>query len=135
MRPEAVLHRLVRAHLRKLDKTRLIYKLTTLGGYGITGAPDLMILEKPGRCWFIELKTEKGQLSRRQRRFQGWVTDLGFEYHVVRSIEDLELVLEARALIEKDIQHEKRMAKLMRYVQRERAKRAKEVGKDARLHD
>ncbi len=53
----------------------------------VAGAPDLIVL-KDGRVWFLEVKTEYGRLSRSQEEFAEQLRSHGFEYHVVRSVDD-----------------------------------------------
>jgi hypothetical protein len=50
------------------------------------GVSDLIVIF-PGRVIFIEIKTPEGRQSTSQKDFQATVSDLGFEYWVVRSLE------------------------------------------------
>jgi hypothetical protein len=52
-----------------------------------TGVSDLIVLI-PQRCIFIEVKTEIGKQSDKQKEFETTVKNLGFEYIVVRSLEE-----------------------------------------------
>jgi hypothetical protein len=53
----------------------------------VAGVSDLIIIQ-PSRCLFVELKFEKGKQSEGQISFQKKVEMLGFEYIVVRSLEE-----------------------------------------------
>ena len=53
----------------------------------VAGVSDLIIIQ-PNRCLFVEVKLEKGKQSDKQIEFQNKVEMLGFEYIVVRSLED-----------------------------------------------
>lgn len=57
------------------------------------GVADLVILLK-NRTIFIEVKTEKGKQSDKQKDFENKVKSLGFEYYLWRSLEDAEIFLQ-----------------------------------------
>lgn len=52
-----------------------------------SGVSDLIILME-NKCIFVEVKTETGRQSASQKDFEAQVQSLGFEYLVVRSLED-----------------------------------------------
>ena len=52
------------------------------------GVSDLVVL-MPNRCIFVEVKTETGKQSDKQKVFEATVKGLGFEYYVVRSVDDM----------------------------------------------
>src|SRR3989304_5904987 len=52
----------------------------------LSGVSDLIILQ-PNKTIFIELKIEKGIQSESQKDFEFRVKLLGFEYHLIRSLE------------------------------------------------
>ena len=58
-------------------------KLKTLGVRA--GVADLVLLVKNGVTIFIELKVEKGRLSDSQKEFQRDVTQLGFNFYVIKA--------------------------------------------------
>jgi sRNA-binding regulator protein Hfq len=58
----------------------------------LPGASDLQVL-LPNRCIFVEVKTEIGKQSEKQKDFEKTVTDLGFEYYLVRSLDDFKRIL------------------------------------------
>ncbi|WP_158302933.1 VRR-NUC domain-containing protein [Syntrophus aciditrophicus] len=60
---------------------------------GRPGSPDLLIFLKNGRCAHIEVKNEKGKQNEAQKEYEQAVTDLGHDYHVVRSVEQVEQLL------------------------------------------
>ena len=55
----------------------------------VAGVSDLIIIQ-PNRCLFIEVKLEKGKQSDKQIDFQNKVTALGFEYIIVRSLQEFQ---------------------------------------------
>ena len=57
-----------------------------------SGVSDMIVL-KPNKVLFIEFKDEKGKQSDNQKVFEKTVSDLGFEYHVVRSFEEFKLAV------------------------------------------
>jgi len=52
-----------------------------------TGVSDLIVLI-PNKCIFVEIKTDIGKQSEKQKDFQYLVERLGFDYLVVRSLEE-----------------------------------------------
>jgi len=52
-----------------------------------SGVSDLIVL-LPNRCLFVEVKTEIGRQSDKQKEFEQIVKKLGFEYQLVRSLND-----------------------------------------------
>jgi hypothetical protein len=58
----------------------------------LRGVSDLIIII-PNKILFIELKIEKGIQSEVQKEFQKRVEALGFEYHLVRSLEQFKTTL------------------------------------------
>ena len=60
---------------------------------GKSGTSDLIIFLKGGRTIFCELKSEKGKQSFLQMEFERKIKQLGYEYQVIKSIEELEKIL------------------------------------------
>jgi hypothetical protein len=56
--------------------------------YGLVGSPDIFLI-KEGKLICIEVKTGNGRLSDMQKHFRYKVTELGVEYIVARSVEDV----------------------------------------------
>lgn len=54
----------------------------------VAGVADLIILMPNAKTIFVEVKTEKGIQSDKQKDFEKTVTDLGFKYYLVRSLEE-----------------------------------------------
>jgi len=52
-----------------------------------SGAPDLIVL-KEGKVFFLEVKTKTGRVRPSQKAFAERLRREGFEYHVVRSLDD-----------------------------------------------
>lgn len=61
---------------------------------GKSGAADIIVFMPLGRTIFVEVKAEKGRQSLAQEQFQERLLSLGFQYAIVRSIDDLKAVLE-----------------------------------------
>jgi hypothetical protein len=58
----------------------------------VNGYPDLTIF-KDGQTIFIEFKTEIGKQSKLQEYQQQLIEAQGFKYYVVRSLDELKLLL------------------------------------------
>lgn len=58
----------------------------------LPGIPDLCMVKGP-RCYFIEVKAEKGKLSDAQSAMLQRMTMLGVSWVVVRSVEDMRAAL------------------------------------------
>lgn len=57
------------------------------------GVSDLIVM-LPGKILFIELKTEKGIQSDAQKEFEQRITALGYEYKIIRTIEEFKKIIE-----------------------------------------
>ena len=57
------------------------------------GSPDLILFMPNARLVCIEVKTKGSYQSESQKVFESEVKQLGFEYYVIRSIEELKEVL------------------------------------------
>lgn len=71
---------------------------------GIPGESDLTLFRCGGKTVFIETKTPQGRQSKKQKKFQAAVERLGYEYIIMRSVDD------ARRYIEK-VKNEQRIYK------------------------
>ena len=60
---------------------------------GLPGEADLTLFAKGGKTVFIEVKTPTGRQSKQQRAFQKRAEELGFEYMIVRSLEDIKKLI------------------------------------------
>jgi len=60
----------------------------------LAGASDLIVITPNGKLMFIELKTETGIQSEKQKDFQIRVNNLGYEYHLIRNLENFILLIE-----------------------------------------
>ena len=58
----------------------------------VAGVSDLIIVQ-PNRVIFLELKDTNGRQSNEQKSFQEKVTALGFEYWLIRSLEEFKAKL------------------------------------------
>ena len=59
------------------------------------GVSDLVIMLSEGRVLFLEVKNETGRQSDAQKSFEQTCHRLGFEYHVVRSVEDVHCLIDS----------------------------------------
>ena len=69
-------------------KEMMVKKATGL----LSGVSDLIVV-LPSKVLFVEVKTTTGKQSKNQIKFQKEVTDLGFEYHLVRSLDDFKKIV------------------------------------------
>jgi hypothetical protein len=53
----------------------------------LSGAPDLIVIGNK-RIWFMEVKAEDGRQSPKQKLVQAMLEERGFDYYIVRSVED-----------------------------------------------
>ncbi len=66
----------------------------------ISGFSDYVFIKNGSeKTLLVEVKTEKGVLSSKQKDFQKWAKDQNIKYHVVRSWTDLKAILLADGLI------------------------------------
>lgn len=68
---------------------------------GVPGESDLTVFCRGGRTIFLEVKTPAGRQSKTQKRFEEYIKSLGYEYYVVRSVEDALKIVEGRRTSEK----------------------------------
>ena len=98
---ETKLQDAIRVELSKVGIVRRnnVGTFLTANGYpiniGLPGEADLTLFQRGGKTVFIEVKTPTGRQSKQQRAFQKRVEELGFEYKIVRSLDDAKnLILE-----------------------------------------
>ena len=73
--------------------SRHILEAKTLKATGqMAGVSDLIILNPNGKTIFVELKIEKGVQSDAQKLFQSKVEALGFEYYLIKSLEQFKQI-------------------------------------------
>lgn len=61
-----------------------------MGEFALKGVPDVLAVSKDGRMIGIEFKTKTGRLSPDQHFFCDRLTSRGGEYHVIRSLADVQ---------------------------------------------
>jgi hypothetical protein len=59
------------------------------------GTADLVVWFPWGEIGYLEVKTESGRLSERQKRFKRRCEDHGVFYAVVRSVDDVDVLIQA----------------------------------------
>ena len=80
----------VSAGMKKTDIAKFLNTLKKMGM--LPGIPDLCII-KNGRAYFMEVKTEKGKLSKQQGIIKLALADRKCLVRVVRSLEDVKIFL------------------------------------------
>jgi hypothetical protein len=63
----------------------------------LAGASDLIVITPNGKLIFVELKTDTGKQSDKQIDFENRVKKLGFEYHLIRSIDEFKIIINGKA--------------------------------------
>ena len=61
---------------------------------GIPGEADLTLFQNGGKTVFIETKTPTGRQSKKQKHFQAVVERMGYDYMVMRSVDDARRYIE-----------------------------------------
>lgn len=72
------------------DPTRKRYRLNMSR---LRGVSDIILFTETGRVLFLEVKTPKGKLTENQKGFAEKVTNLGYRYCVVTSVEEVQELL------------------------------------------
>ena len=70
---------------------------TPRGGFyrmGKRGSSDFIIAVKDGKTLWVEVKNEKGKQNNNQLLFESDIKKLGHKYFIVRSVEDVEKLLD-----------------------------------------
>lgn len=74
--------------------TRNVREAVALKRTGLlAGASDLIVITPKGKLMFVELKIDKGKQSENQIEFEQRVKKLGFEYHIVRSLQEFKKII------------------------------------------
>ncbi len=74
--------------------TRNIMEAMTLKATGLLkGASDLIVILPNGKLMFVELKQPKGIQSIDQKDFENRVKILGFEYHIIKSLDEFIILI------------------------------------------
>jgi len=60
---------------------------------GRPGSPDFLLFMNGGRCLHIEVKNERGKQNVAQLEYEIKVKQLGHQYYIVRSVDDVECLL------------------------------------------
>lgn len=78
----------------ELGKENAIRTLQAKATGLLSGVSDLIIITPKRKVLFIELKTEIGKQSQSQKEFELRVNALGFQYHVIRSLEQFKNLIQ-----------------------------------------
>jgi hypothetical protein len=68
--------------------------MARLKAMGLRSGVSDMVLIFQDHLVFVEVKDEKGKQSDAQRKFEEKVNELGFEYFLVKSVEDVQKVVD-----------------------------------------
>ena len=60
-----------------------------LAANGVRAGVADLVFHWQGGSGFIEMKTEKGRLSPKQKEFRDWCNSCGIEYHVARTVSEV----------------------------------------------
>lgn len=75
--------------------TRNKFEAITLKATGLLkGASDLVVIFPNCKLCFVELKIEKGIQSKEQKEFEYRITQAGYEYHLIRTLEEFKTLTE-----------------------------------------
>ena len=75
--------------------TRNKLEAITLKATGLlAGVSDLIVILPNGKLIFVEIKTDTGKMSEKQIDFQQRVEALGFEYLLIRSLDEFKLCIQ-----------------------------------------
>lgn len=101
--PEAFIQKDCVTWFRKYHKNELCFSVPNEAAYSrashykelgmLKGVADLVCVLKGGRVVFVEFKSETGSQKPEQRAFETKIKRLGFEYHVVRSLEGFKNII------------------------------------------
>ena len=59
----------------------------------VKGVSDMVYLRPGGKPLFLELKTEKGRQSPAQKDWERKVTNAGYEYKLIRSLDEFKSII------------------------------------------
>ena len=77
--------------------TRKKLEAITLKATGLlAGVSDLIVILPNGKLIFVEIKTDTGKMSEKQIEFKQRVEELGYEYWLIRNIEEFKLCLQSQ---------------------------------------
>jgi len=74
----------------ELGKENAIQTLQAKATGLLSGVSDLVVITPKSKVLFVELKTEIGKQSQSQKEFETRVSLLGFQYHIIRSLEQFQ---------------------------------------------
>jgi hypothetical protein len=106
MRAEDILQRAIVDFVRTVAPTCFLFSIPNGGertaSYGqllkltgmVAGVPDLCLIAPGGMARFLEVKADKGELSKDQKAVINRFISMQVQYAVVRSIDDVRVALE-----------------------------------------
>ena len=63
----------------------------------LSGVSDLVVVEN-GRVLFVEVKDHKGTQKPKQKKFEKNVKSLGYNYHLVRTLEEFKKIIKINSV-------------------------------------
>lgn len=63
----------------------------------LSGVSDLIVV-LPNKVLFIEMKSKTGRQSIEQKQFQQHITELGFEYHLIRDFDTFHKLIQSNLI-------------------------------------
>ena len=61
----------------------------------LAGVADLCVLKNNGKCFFIEMKSDKGKQSETQKAFESYCMLNGFKYYIVNSFDTFTYIVKS----------------------------------------
>ena len=90
--PRGVIFSVPNERADKLEQFRMI--ATGL----LSGVSDLVVITPSGRLLFVECKDDKGRQTDKQKYFQETVQQLGFNYFLIRSLDEFQQIITGQIL-------------------------------------
>jgi len=83
---------------------------------GRPGSPDFFVFLKGGKCLHLEVKNEIGRQNVRQLDYEMKIANLGHRYCVVRSLEEVERLLNSGGIDTEKFENNFRLPKILLHV-------------------
>lgn len=88
-----------RIHVMPVMVKKTGARIITRPNEDMAGMPDLMVFLKGGETLHIELKTDNGKQSEKQKSWQEKLTELGHRYYIVKCTDDLIAILKQHGIL------------------------------------
>lgn len=104
MKEQAIVKQ-IKEYLQSLEDSNKLYFIRNNSGavvvknrfirFGKEGSSDFIIFMPKNRVLFIEIKNESGKQTEKQKEFKNKIVNLGYEYYIVRSVDELINIINA----------------------------------------